>query len=126
MCLILIPVTVLYATNFKLILNLKNEVDRNTDKAIGLAELSEQEHKDRKEQAERQEAQMNELLSVENIKNVLRVVGVPVYNMSLVDSCDRGLLPRVCLHDELRRKSEPSIAERRRLSAQERLRPLEH
>lgn len=97
-CLILIPMTVLYATNFKLILNLKNQVDRNSEKAIGLAYLNEQEQKDKQHQTEKQEAQMNELLSMENIKNVLRVVGVPVYNMSLVNSFERGLLPRVCLH----------------------------
>jgi FMN-dependent NADH-azoreductase len=99
MCLILIPVAILYAANFKLILNLKNEVDRNTEKAMGTAVQSEEQQKVRQEQIEKQEAQMNELLSIDNIKNVLRVVGVPIYNMSLVRSHHEGLLPGVCLHD---------------------------
>ena len=71
-----------------MILNLKSRVDRSTEKSMGLAAMSEEEQKAKQEQTEKQEAQMNELLSMENIKNVLRVVGVPVYNMCLVDSRD--------------------------------------
>ncbi len=88
MCLLLTPLTLLYAFNFRQILNLKARVDRSLEKAQGQgqAEPSAEQQRLHQQQTEQREAQVNEQLSRKSIANVLRVVGVPIYNMSLVVS----------------------------------------
>lgn len=102
--LILMPVALLYAANFRFILNLKANIEQSIrDRLQGAqaaVEAGTQQLADQ-ETAEAKEAQMNEPLSVETIKNVLKLVGWPLFNLSAVRSLNLGLLPRVCLHYQL-------------------------
>ena len=71
-----------------MILNLKASIDRKFEARLGQEEMSEDEKRKKQEQNEIEEAQVNEELSIDSIKNVLRVVGMPIYNLSLVETSD--------------------------------------
>lgn len=112
--LMLVPAALLYLMIFKIILDMKANIDRRVKaRMIGSMSIEDQavDAEGMKEEGEQAEADINQPMTVENAVAVMKVVGWPLFNLSAVSELLSQrfiflnmLVPRVSQREQTQRK----------------------